>query len=321
MNVFALMGHGCDLVNENRKIVPKNCKYITLKTCGAHSLDLPKIYYAFQDPSIAYALANPDNIHLYNELQKYFEIGATLNLETNIRIHNPGDEYTDSVNTLIADAHPLIWKSGVYRLGQAPNLPNGKIYTDAMYDRSLTLYEIQELYVGSLIQPISTLQYYPQGIEQFKAINNSFSPTISSLMDSTPGIYYNFACRIPCYESNEKEIDLIRLESNMQFHTSPTSTGFRSYKYNKDAITTSTAVAHTIQLWKERIDATKIERCSRMLEYSRQSGSPIIDPTLRNILLAQVFPSTISNFYNVEMKNVSRKTRKYRKKRANTRRK
>jgi len=203
-NVFCTMGHGCDLVNENRKTVPEGCKYITSEICGIGSIDLPKILFAFKDPLLKDALQYPDHPKILSVLNEYFKLPAGSPL----RVRNAGDSYIDSIITLWADAGNGYFKSGIYQLG---NVPEGEIYRNGIpgvmaknHPREVNHDLYHFIYHGSIWVPP------PDG---------NIQKRYSDIMHERPGIYYHLACRSVCYPNVpnvEHRVELIRQQSANQ---------------------------------------------------------------------------------------------------------
>ena len=214
--VYGLFGHGCDIVTvgveqERDNIpVPPGCIYVTLVLCGTLSYDLIKLIYAFRDPSIAYALRDP--VNNLDALNHYFQIESGLNNE--IHVHVPGQTYNDAQNTFICNMGPILVKSGMYSLGNVPDIRGGtfvdKITCPAggQYTKEM----IQHAYSGSLIQPTTLFDVYPN-LDSFIAQHEAeLKQKLSTLFHYRPGIYYNFACRPSCdrhlqkFTSHRREI-------------------------------------------------------------------------------------------------------------------
>jgi hypothetical protein len=210
MNTYALLGHGCDVVSEraeeglDTKIVPPGCIYITLAVCGFISWDLYKIIIAFKDKTIYNELMNPNENK--EKLEEYFKI--TRGGQHDIHIHNPGDEYNDSEITFICDGksngQTFLVKSGIYKLGNIPDIKSelgDDSAINTLRTRSTIAYTkgmIETAYNGSLIVPKDLEDEYPS-MENFKGrYSNSLKLLVSKIMELEPGIYYNFACRVPC---------------------------------------------------------------------------------------------------------------------------
>jgi len=199
--VFCTMGHGCDLVDEDRKIVPDGCKYITSEICGMSSIDLPKIFFAFGDSLLRDALQHPDHPGIWSVLNEYFKLPAGSPL----RVRNAGDSYTDSIITLWGNAGWAYFKSGIYQLG---SVPEGGIYNPGspgvmakLHPREVNDELRQFIYRGSTWLPT------PDG---------SLEKRYSEIMRDQPGIYYHLACRSAC-NSNlpnvERHVELKRQQS------------------------------------------------------------------------------------------------------------
>ena len=200
-NVFCTMGHGCDMVNEDRKIVPDGCKYITSEICGMSSVDLPKILIAFRDPLLKDALQYPDHPIILSVLNEYFKLPGGSPL----RIRNPGDTYTDSSISLWANAGWGYFKSGIYQLG---SVPDGEIYNAGTFNVMAKLHPrevnrdlYQFIYNGSIWVPP------PDG---------NIQKRYSDIMRERPGIYYHLACRSVCnpnVPNVEHRVELKRQQS------------------------------------------------------------------------------------------------------------
>lgn len=200
-NVFCTMGHGCDMINEDRNIVPDRCKYITSEICGMASVDLPKILFAFTDPLLKDALQYPDHPKILSVLNEYFKLPAGSPL----RVRNAGDSYTDSIITLWADAGNGYFKSGIYQLG---SVPEGEIYRDGIpgvmaknHPREVS----EELY-----------QFIYNGSKWVPPPDGNIQKRYSDIMRERPGIYYHLACRSVCnpnVPNVEHHVELKRQQS------------------------------------------------------------------------------------------------------------
>jgi len=206
MNVYALFGHGCDLITPAIKeggdmlIVPEGCIYVTLTFCGFISFDLLKLFIAFRDPFIADALKDPIT-HL-DALNKYFETASGS--QNDIHIHKAGDHYVDSINNFIYDTKTggkiRLYKSGIYTLGNIPETRNPGIFESTFIQDTIkfTRDMIEDAYNGSLIKPTGLREEYAN-IEEFSSAHKAqLEVRFSALMAKSPGIYYNFACRNVC---------------------------------------------------------------------------------------------------------------------------
>jgi hypothetical protein len=165
------MGHGCDFIGDRRQ-VPVGCTYITLEICGRKGWELPKIYAAFRNPTLCIPLMFPEQPELFRLLKEYILSSDA----SEITIHHQDEEYTNSSNTFQAETPPILWKSGLYQLGNTPTLANGQIY------EPLQGANLADVYNRSLIQPHV----------------GAVLPTLHERMTTHSGIYYNFACRSPC---------------------------------------------------------------------------------------------------------------------------
>ena len=185
--VFCVMGHGCDLVGVRHK-VPPDCTYVTLEICGRGAWELPKLYAAFQNGTLCIPLMFPEIPEFLAILEEYFGISGSRS----ITVHTTGDEYTESKNTFESNTPPIFWKSGLYGLGNTPNLANGTILFDTSVSGPV---HMDDIYSHSLI---------PHGQPAL---------TIGELMDKQPGIYYNFACRTPCDVATAPLVTIARQQS------------------------------------------------------------------------------------------------------------
>ena len=118
-DVYCTMGHGCDLIDEPRRIVPPGCKYITSEICGRASIDLPKILIAFTDPLLIRALKHPEHPTILRVLSEYLQLTG----DSVLRVRNAGEEYTESVITLWTPSGGHYFKSGIYELGHVRGGP------------------------------------------------------------------------------------------------------------------------------------------------------------------------------------------------------
>jgi len=190
-NVFCTMGHACDLAAEGRFTVPPGCKYVTLEICGRGGWELPKLYAAFRNPTLCIPLMFPERPALLAIFRKY--IGHSK--ASSITVHNEGETYTNSAHTYLTDTPPLVWKSGLYRLGETTLLTNGKMFFDKNTSDDVVNYD--DVYKGSLYRP-----------------TGGPTPTIRNLMEYQPGIYYNFACRNTCSERDAEFVPHVRRNSH-----------------------------------------------------------------------------------------------------------
>ena len=200
--VYGLFGHGCDIITpgafegKDDIPVPPGCIYVTLVLCGHLSFDLIKLIYAFRDPSIAYALKDP--VRYLEVLTHYFKFTSGLNNE--IHVHLPGQTYNDAKNTFICNLNNVLIKSGMYTLGNVPDVRNGTFWDKITCEDGgrYTKEMIQNAYSGSVIQPTNLLDVYPNLDSFIQRHEGQLMQKMSSLFYYRPGIYYNFACRPAC---------------------------------------------------------------------------------------------------------------------------
>jgi len=191
--VYGVFGHGCDILEEEEYFftVPPGCVYVTFALCGFLSIDLQKLMYAFEDRSIWESLEDPEK-HI-EKLLKYF--GTTA--DTDIHVHEAGESYVDSYNTLIYDSDNHMYKSGLYKLGDFTPANKDAVLEDRYYlEEPYSPADIETLYRGSLIQP-KIAAYETNGAFARK---NKIGVRMSDLFNRGPGVYYNFSCRPICNE-------------------------------------------------------------------------------------------------------------------------
>lgn len=124
--VYMLYGHGCDLENEI-KIIPKNCKFITSVACGIvrDSRIIDDIMTDFLENTIV----KPINIDTLNKYERV-SLGKDadpitkrwLTRNEEYRIHNEGEYFVNNKNWCFLQ---LGFLSGLRKLGHViPSIPN-----------------------------------------------------------------------------------------------------------------------------------------------------------------------------------------------------
>jgi hypothetical protein len=99
-----------------------------------------------------------------------------------------------------ADNKTRLFKSGIYSLGNIPETKNSGIFNSTFIEDSVkfTRGMIEDAYNGSLIKPVGLREEYAN-IEEFSSAHkDQLDVKFSALMNHSPGIYYNFACRTVC---------------------------------------------------------------------------------------------------------------------------
>jgi hypothetical protein len=102
---FCTMGHGCDVIPDQipgqpevklpEYRVPAGCTFVTVEVCGRYSstVEVSKIFEAFQDPLLKEALKYPDNDTIWRVLHDYLQIEADEN--SVLRVRTEGQLFTN----------------------------------------------------------------------------------------------------------------------------------------------------------------------------------------------------------------------------------
>ena len=199
--VYGVFGHACDILTGDERediSIPPGVTYVTISRCGFLSIDLIKLMYAFEDPSIQGALEDP--LNNLDKLNAYFS--TREHMSTDIHVRTYGDTYVDSENTLLADLGNIILKSGIYTLNTfKPADPLADIEIEpGRYARQgpFSVNDINAVYEGSLLVPEIPVKPYKTAEEVITAMNNRRVRISDIFSAGGPGIYYNFACRTVC---------------------------------------------------------------------------------------------------------------------------
>ena len=201
--VYAMFGHGGDLVDNPPLRIPEGCVYVTSEICGNFSFNLPVLSIAFMDPSIQFALKNP--VKYKKELRDYFKF--------DIHVHHHGaegsdGEYIDTMNSRLAQQvikdKVNIYKSGIVKLEDYTPYDKVDVLSKQLYktyglDTAVTQEDYAEIFSGAggiHAQRIRAVAI-DQGDTFRRMIEKSTggSPKLSDLFKTLPGIYFNFACR------------------------------------------------------------------------------------------------------------------------------
>lgn len=194
---YAILGHGCDMNKAGyiRCIVPENCVYVTLAKCGFVSFELQKMIYALDDSYTNIHELMKDPIKNKGEIEAYFD--------NKIEIIQPGEEYINSINTMLTDTPDYIHNSGLYKVGN----PFFKIEIPVSILNNNNVIElIKKIYNGSLYPTVDDMLLINNKISNTKMSNTNtleldhLNRSISQeeLFEKFPGVHYNFSCRILC---------------------------------------------------------------------------------------------------------------------------
>ena len=196
---YSVIAHGCDIVSEDRHVIPEGCAYVTVELCGHLSYVYEKIMFAMLDLTVRPQLKDPcANIDI---LKTYFNEG-------DLKIRNAGESYTDAEYSGFLDMvghRGRIYKSGLYEIESfRPVLgiyPGGveqfteKFYLEKAAESIITRDDYDKIYFGSMPETRTpfiegrTIAYYT---------HTNYRWRLSSAFLIYPGVYYNFVCRIPC---------------------------------------------------------------------------------------------------------------------------
>jgi len=206
MEVYGVFAHGCDLLDEGRKIIPDDCIYVTYELCGVNTIHYNKLMYAFMDPRIRGALNDP--IRHEAVLKDYF--GSEY-----VHVHPPGSTYIDSEYTGVLNMgrgeYDLVYKSGLYQIDNYRpydkiTLTNLDLTLDETYmhplfniideNQPITQEIYDSIFSGSMIE--TRPPYVPGSDLRGYANDDNSKWRLSSAFLIYPGIYYNFVCRGDC---------------------------------------------------------------------------------------------------------------------------
>jgi len=197
--VYSVIAHGCDIVSEDRHVIPPGCAYVTVELCGHLSYVYEKIMFAMLDLTVRPQLKDPcANIDI---LKTYFN-------EADLKIRNAGETYTDAEYSGFLDMvgyNGRIYKSGLYEIESfRPVLgiyPGGveqfteKFYIEKAPESIITRDEYEKIYFGSMPE---TRTPFVEGRTIAYYTHTNYRWRLSSAFLIYPGVYYNFVCRIPC---------------------------------------------------------------------------------------------------------------------------
>lgn len=202
--VYMLYGHGCDLENEI-KIIPKNCKFITSVACGIarDSRIIDDIMTDFLQNTIV----KPINIDTLNKYERV-SVGKDadpitkkwLTRNEEYRIHNEGEYFVNNKNWCFLQ---LGFLSGLRKLGHIiPSIPNLNDDTPQKYTlRSYLLMHFE----GSL---------FPTCHQVNKCLDNTFSKK-----DLDSYNYSSFSVNDEFIVINDTITDMIRTNFSIDFAT------------------------------------------------------------------------------------------------------
>jgi len=200
--VYAMFGHGGDLVDEGAKRMPEGCVYVTSEVCGSISFNLPVLAFALMDPSIQFALKNP--VAYKDDLKQFFKFPIK------IHYHNgPGSSgtYIDAINTKLADLDDpenprniKIYKSGIVRLDNYTPYDKVAPVSQQLYKvyeaaTRVTPEDRDEIFSGAEDASGKVVLAGEYSFAGLRAASIPPAAKLSDLFASKPGIYFNFACR------------------------------------------------------------------------------------------------------------------------------
>ena len=251
MNIYTILGHGCDLENEVR-IVPVNCEYYTSTACGLTTKNNPKLNEDFFNNTLdlnrleRYNFSRDEVRHLDGLLSDFHDIKYRNVM--GLYKHSQGESYVNNKNVCFLRMGEY---AGLRKMGDMIiNNQKDKNFIDTndwnikQQPYTLEMYYLQH-YAGSLfpttLQVCKLLhQNFKQNIlnnynyslitghDKFKRlIVNNFSIDYASIMDYLPGKFINSSCRILCNGnratrfsriiSDNKFVKLRRSQSNSDF--------------------------------------------------------------------------------------------------------
>ncbi len=266
---YFYLGHGSDFCDREKKpvikTVPPGSVYISATVCGiVNRLKSEKLLTeAFMNKNNEALLRNPTP----EGLQKVFK--DLMDVST-LHIHKPGDTYVENEYYPISH-HKLGYKnkwitrtnwydnakaqyyylnpSGIYRLSDVlklkpENIPKNKIISKTTFlnasGKEITSFKISKEDV------LSSLEYaiYPKLTTPDKKkfsfftdkdmdyITNKYKKKASYLLESYPGVHYNFLCRVVKPECQRSAL-VRRMESAEKFETLP-ATFEKTLKENRN---------------------------------------------------------------------------------------
>ena len=219
--VYMLFGHGCDLENEI-KIIPKNCKFITSVACGIGRFrGIDDIMIHFLENTIV----KPINIDTLNKYERVIISADTdpitkkwLTRNEEYRIHNEGGNFVNNKNWCFIQ---LGFLSGLRKLGHViPSIPN--LNDDLPQKYTLRSYVLMH-FEGSLFptchqvsicldntfskKDLDSYNYSSFSVNDeiidindtiTNMIRTDFSIDFATLVDNLEGTFINAACRLIC---------------------------------------------------------------------------------------------------------------------------
>lgn len=213
--VYMIMGHGCDLNNELKR-VPTKCKYITSVACGIardinpqHDINIDFVNNKIKTPITADSLSTYERINLHIDSDPITNKMYTRNEE--FRIHNEGDYYVNSKNSCFTAFGFL---GGLRKLGHiVPDIP----FLNSKLPQNYTLRSyILMHFEGSLFPTCeqvnkcldinfskSELDNYNYNSFEYEfqidgLMKTNFSIDYATIMDYLEGTFINSACRPIC---------------------------------------------------------------------------------------------------------------------------
>lgn len=269
-----VLGHAYE-TEGRREPIPAGSHLVLTEECGMYGTIPDQYYTRLGDPAVADLFADP--------------VGNRVAIERilgrRIRIYRPGQMapvITVSLTSSVPDRRGVYNPSGIHRLP----LRMADVTMDGS-KRGEKRYETRSLarsYQGSLL-PF-----------------DSDGPRIRqhTLMDTLPGVHYNFLCRVLEPSSASASSSGRNLESEIKaifanelgIHPPDIFTP-EGFNVPRTALNVLDALDQTRLTAEQKESAARVrERIERVLRYRRLSGSPLQDPVNEDLvrLLAQRYP-------------------------------
>ena len=252
--VYTMQGHGCDLKRTER--IPEGCMYVTMALCG-----LPSYHDSSYNKMLE--LFSSNDPMLRDPKKNLKKIEAHIGMKIHVHFHGTNDGDLNTYQDCIYDpfskwhcdkdgkhvseqnsselTHFFAYKSGLFEPG------NDLIIPQQIFNKqTIPIEQINTLWEHSLLPTTKVIleqikdgpfiTYDTLNLAYHRALHTEFgfeSITQKELFRRHPGIYYNMACRVPCYADEQPYLDLRRQNSDKA------QSSFRTSFEETDAETTS----------------------------------------------------------------------------------
>jgi len=252
--VYTMQGHGCDLKRTER--IPEGCMYVTIALCGLPS-------YNDSSYNKMLELFSSNDPMLYDPKKNFKKIEEAIGQKIHVHFYGTNDGDSNTYQDCIYDpfskwhcdkdgkhiseqnsselTHFFAYKSGLFEPGNPLIIPQ-QIFNK----QTIPIEQINTIWEHSLlpttkiileqIKDVPSITYDALNLAYHRALHTEFgfeSITQKELFRRRPGIYYNMACRVPCYADEKPYLDLRRENSDKA------QTSFRTSFEEEDVVSTS----------------------------------------------------------------------------------